>query len=462
MTHVTEVAGATERADRFAAAKAVADATLYEGYVLYPYRASAVKNQMRWQFGVLAPRAWAEADGSERWTSRTECLVVAGAAPRLTVRVRFLQILHRTIEAATEGGGFAPVTGLEVGTTRWVPWDEAVERVVDVAPVALAPVGDVGHRQPFTFEAGASFETIVTPDGDVAGRVVRRWETLTGTVLVDATAARGPLPLARVAVAVENDARWAGRGATRDEALARSLIGVHTLLGLDDGGFVSLLDPPEGTEEAAAECHNVGTFPVLVADPSGGPDVVLSSPITLYDHPEVAPESQGDLYDSTEIDEILALRVLTLTDDEKAEARGTDARSAAIVDRCDDMTEDGWAQLHGTMRDVRATERVEPSGGDAPWWDPAVDAEVDPWSDSIRIAGTLVAKGSAVVLRPNRRSDAQDLFLDGLSATVAGIFHDVDGTQQVAVTVDDDPATEALSWQGRYLFFFPDEIEPAS
>ncbi len=212
MTHATEVAGATERADRFAAAKAVADATLYEGYVLYPYRASAVKNQMRWQFGVLAPRAWAEADGSERWTSRTECLVVAGAALRLTVRVRFLQILHRTIEAATEGGGFAPVTGLEVGTTRWVPWDEAVERVVDVAPVALAPVGDVGHGQPFTVEAGASFETIVTPDGDVAGRVVRRWETLTGTVLVDATAARGPLPLARVAVVVENDARWAGRG----------------------------------------------------------------------------------------------------------------------------------------------------------------------------------------------------------------------------------------------------------
>ncbi len=66
------------------------------------------------------------------------------------------------------------------------------------------------------------------------------------------------------------------------------------------------------------------------------------------------------------------------------------------------------------------------------------------------------------MLRPNRRSDAQDLFLDGLSATVAGVFHDVDGTQQVAVTVDDDPATEALSWQGRYLFFFPDEIEPGS
>jgi len=43
---------------------------------------------------------------------------------------------------------------------------------------------------------------------------------------------------------------------------------------------------------------------------------------------------------------------------------------------------------------------------------------------------------------------------------VAGVFSDVDGDQHVAVTVDDDPATEELTWQGRYLFFHVDEIEP--
>jgi hypothetical protein len=52
------------------------------------------------------------------------------------------------------------------------------------------------------------------------------------------------------------------------------------------------------------------------------------------------------------------------------------------------------------------------------------------------------------------------LFLTGLDATVAAVFRDVDGNQHVAVTVDDDPATEALQWQGRYLYFFPDEVEP--
>ncbi len=80
---------------------------------------------------------------------------------------------------------------------------------------------------------------------------------------------------------------------------------------------------------------------------------MLSSPIILYDHPEVAPESQGDLFDATEIDEILALRVLTLTDDEKDEARRTDARAAAIVDRIDAMSPEVWARLHGAMRPLR-------------------------------------------------------------------------------------------------------------
>jgi hypothetical protein len=138
-----------------------------------------------------------------------------------------------------------------------------------------------------------------------------------------------------------------------------------------------------------------------------------------------------------------------------------------------------WARLHGAVRSLRpaggGTTDLEQSwdagpgvafdelGAEAssePWWDPAVDASVDPWSDSLTIAGVEVCKGSAVRLRPSHRSDAQDLFLHGLSATVAGVFKDVDGSEHVAVTVDSDPATEELMWQGRYLFFHPDEVEP--
>ena len=90
--------------DRFVAARAVADAVLYEGYVLYPYRASAPKNQIRWQWGVLFPRTFAEADGSERWRNRTECIVDPGSAPQLTVQVRGLHVQRRSIEAARGAG----------------------------------------------------------------------------------------------------------------------------------------------------------------------------------------------------------------------------------------------------------------------------------------------------------------------------------------------------------------------
>ena len=265
-------------------------------------------------------------------------------------------------------------------------------------------------------------------------------------------------------VRVDNTTSWSGPGRRRDEVMDRSLVAVHTLLAIDGGRFVSLLDPPEGAQSAANNCHNDGTFPVLV----GHDDIVLSSPIILYDHPEVAPESMGDLYDATEIDEILALRVLTLTEAEKSEARGTDPRAAAIIDRVDGFTTEMWGNLHGTVRPigprtVRSTgsEGASPKREQAiPWWDPAADAAADPWASSIVISGVEVRMGSRVHLRPSHRADAQDLFLHGLAATVAGIFTDVDGQAHVAVTVEDDPATEELSWQGRYLFFHPDEVYP--
>jgi hypothetical protein len=248
--------------------------------------------------------------------------------------------------------------------------------------------------------------------------------------------------------------------------MAHSLVAVHTMMAIDGGTFVSLLDPPESARSMAAECRSDGTFPVLIGDD----DVVLSSPIILYDHPEIAPESPGDLYDSTEIDEILALRVLTLTDEEKSEAKATDPRAAAIIDRCDDMPPEMWSRLHGALRSLEPVPGLEPMLASdegpnpepplVPWWDPEVDSAVDPWSDSVTVAGVEITKGAAVRLQPSRRSDAQDLFLKGQRATVAGVFQDVEGDFHVAVTVDDDPATEELSWQGRYLFFHPDEVEP--
>jgi hypothetical protein len=236
--------------------------------------------------------------------------------------------------------------------------------------------------------------------------------------------------------------------------MARSLVAVHTLLAAHDAAFVSLLDPPASAREAVAGCANDGTFPVLIGT-EGESQVVLSSPIILYDHPAVAPESAGDFCDATEIDEILALRVLTLTEEEKAEARGTDRRAAAIVDRCDEMPPEVWERLHGAVRSIspaagpHEAEPPQGSGPVLPWWEPAVDASVDPWTDTTWVGGVEVGKGTPVRLNPSRRADAHDLFLAGRTAKVAGVFKDVDGAEHLAVTLDDDPAAELFEWQGR-------------
>ena len=199
--------------------------------------------------------------------------------------------------------------------------------------------------------------------------------------------------------------------------------------------------------------------------------MVLSSPIILYDYPASRPRARATLYDSTEIDEILALRVLTLTDEEKAEARGNDLRAAAIVDRCDAMDPAAFAQLHGTMREYsfgqglsgrpESGESGVPDADDAPpWWDPGSTAPLIPTSTRCGSTAWTYARARRYDCIRADATDAHDMFLAGLTATVAAVSHDVDGNDHVAVTLDDDPASEMFEWQKRYLYFAPDELEP--
>jgi hypothetical protein len=440
----------------FDRARKVADAVLYEGYVLYPYRASAAKNQIRWQFGVVAPKGFCDVDPGEKSSMQTEVLV-EGARPVVDLKLRFLRVQSRLIEDPSG----APLASLEVDGRLWTSWDEAVEEELDVEAVGL------GERVvPFELPANEESE----PLGD-AGRVVRRRAAVSGRLRLSAERVEGPYPLVRFRVVVENETPWTQVGASRDDVVRKSLVAVHTLMAAHHGQFVSMIDPPEFAAGAVASCVNVGTWPVMVGD-EGDRDVMLSSPITLYDYPEVAPESDGDMFDSTEIDEILALRVLTLTDAEKREARGTDDRAAAIIDRIDAMPPEMFDKLHGAIRYLRGTKTGSNAGGSGaehpatrdeeqvvPWWDPGADASVDPFQDTILVGATSVGRGSRVRLQPLGRADAHDMFLVGKMATVEGVFFDVDGETQLAVTLDDDPGADLARTHGRYLYFRPDELD---
>lgn len=424
-------------------ARAVADAVLYEGYLLYPYRGTSSKNQSRWQFGVLGPPGALEAGVGEDDTLAAQFLV--DGARELHLVVRFLQLQHRRAEREVAPGEYRPVDELTTAGGSWLTWDEAVECERSFGPVAL----DGG---PWTLSVTADAATdIELLDG---GRLVRQRREVRG-VLTVASEADGDL--CRVSVRVSN----AGDGAAdRNDAIARSMIGTHLIAELERGQFVSLLEPPPGAAGAVSRCGQHRCFPVL-AGPPGARDTLLISPIILYDHPEVAEQSDTALYDCTEIDEILTLRVMTMTDEEKAQARATDPRAARIIDQCDTMSPEAMARLHGVLRDPHAVCGLVPEVPDGvDWWDPLADTAVRPEIDAVLVNGTRVARGSHVRLRPRRNADAQDIFVAGKTARVTSVHSDVEGNTHVAVVVDDDPAADLHDWYGRYLYFSPDEIEP--
>jgi len=325
--------------------RAIADAVLYEGYMLWPYRRSALKNAQRWTFGCVLPRAHCEARAArdDAWTMQTQCLVEGPAHARLAATVRFLHVVRRQARDAFD----RPVDAVEHDGVRHVTWDEAVEREVRPAAATLARLTHARERAPFAVAPGAAREPL--PGG---GAFERRWEPL--DVRVDVRAERRGARLHRVTVRIENRTAW--HGGPRAAALRRALCSTHTVLRVEGGAFASLTDPPAALAAEAAACDNVGTWPVLVGEP-GARGTLLSSPIVLSDHPQVAPESPGDFFDGGEIDQLLVLNILGLTDAEKAEMRAADARTRALLERVEGLAPEQLMALNG--RTVQAAREAQ-------------------------------------------------------------------------------------------------------
>jgi hydrogenase maturation protease len=344
----------------------IAEAVLYEGYMLYPYRASAIKNQQRWNFGVLCPRSYSESqNGSEAWAMQTECLLQGDSSVRVDVKIRFLQIINRSVGRLThplrelpEGAEpeFEVVDRLEVSDQTFVPWQEAVEREAVVPPLHAA----AAFHQPLLFEfpAGRELEPLRDEGDLISGVIIREWETLSGSVEISSRQCVDSV--IKVTVRIHNLTSYTpSQGQSRADALMYSLVSAHTILALEGGQFISMLDPPEALRSLADECKNLGAWPVLVGD-EGDRDTMLSSPIILYDYPQIAPESPGGLFDGTEIDEILSLRILTMTEEEKREMRQSDQRARQILERTESMPPEQFMKLHGALRGLRPSAKEAP------------------------------------------------------------------------------------------------------
>lgn len=330
----------------------IATAVLYEGYMLYPYRATAVKNQQRWNFGVLQPPLFTGANpGTETSTMQTQCLVVGDEATELEVRVKFLHLLDRKIGKVNNGrvDDYELVQSLEVDDRLFQSWQEAVEREVVVPGIKVRELELGAKTQHFFFEAQRATEPICSSAGAVAGVLIREMETVNGSVEV--SAARLTDEVTRITILITNATNLGGT-LSRERALLRATVSTHTILGVTGGEFVSQLDPPEKFRSAASSCNNIATWPVLVGT-EPAKDMMLSSPIILYDYPQIAPESAGNLFDGTEIDEILTLRIMTLTDEEKREMRAVDERARQILERTETLPVEQFMKMHGAVRGMK-------------------------------------------------------------------------------------------------------------
>ncbi len=441
-------------------------AVLYEGYILYPYRASACKNRQRFTFGRVYPGAFSEArGGAEPSTMHSECLVRPAADNwSVEVELRFLHPMARNVgllagipmqwsdDLVPE---FAIVPELTVDDCLYQTWLEAVEQRVSTTATTSG-------RVEFACPSVREFEPIRNRRGEVIAVLERQRAALHG--VVETSTERIPdSDLVRIRVVVGNrselPAEAAAASSTEDDGvLLRTFASTHLVWRARGAAFVSLTNPPPEAATAAGTCRNRGAWPVLVGAADGPHDLLLSSPIVLPDFPEVAGKSAGDLFDATEIDEILSLRILTMTDAEKHEMRHVDARARRLLERTEELTPHDFARMHGVMRrPTIPADRVEP--GDRFPGLPE-DFHLRPASAALP-DGTTIRAGDHVRIRPKVRADAMDLVLANREAIVDALEADAEGRVHAALVLPDDPGLDLgmLRQPGHRFFYTIDQLE---
>ncbi len=253
----------------------VVNAVLYEGYILYPYRATAKKNRQRFTFGRVYPESYSVAQkGLEPCSMQTQFLIEGRPHAHLNVTIRFLHPMARDVGALAaplrkmpapdNPDFFHIVPELEVGGMLYMSW-QAVERPFPLPALSLAEICDVPNSTfPFSSPYRA-IEPIHDKRKHIAGVIVRRQEAVEGIVELSGESVDDNV--FRVTVRIVN--RTPVPTEDLDDAteiVMRTFASTHTILHTPDAQFISLIDPPAAYAAAAAACRNLGAWPVLVGD----------------------------------------------------------------------------------------------------------------------------------------------------------------------------------------------------
>ena len=292
-------------ADQYARARRASESGLYDGYLLRPASRRGARNHQPQRVGVLAPRNWAEQnlaldtgiDGTaESWFARTEVVAECPPGVLLTVRLRFLQPQRRSVERYVAGIGFVPAARLDVDGWHVTNAEEAIPHERD-ATVAVAALLCGPVEVSFDAVGSTELETVRDSSGAVRGRIRRSCRPVQVRLHVGASDAGLVVSMVRLRVVIENVTEHVPAEAPAVIAAQHSLVATHCFLGLTDGGFVSLLDPPMWAVEATSRCTNIHAFPVLAGE-GGRDDLMLSAPVMLVDYPRAEPRTLGDELDA--------------------------------------------------------------------------------------------------------------------------------------------------------------------
>ncbi|KAA9038578.1 hypothetical protein FW778_13550 [Ginsengibacter hankyongi] len=331
---------------------------LYEGYSLYPYYRSAVKNQKPIPFGVIFPKDYNAYHEHSHSKMQSQSIITGDNDLTVSVTVRFLHLrkteLFQKANNEKDNEDYIPVSNLDINGKFYNSGWQTVERKITTGDIGLTQLAKGGISIPIEFDNMNEGELILNEKNVVVAKSVSSISEITGSILISAESIIESTDSFRITVVVTNTTGLENANTiSRDEAIMQSFLSTHIILQTLQGEFISQQDTPVKWTTATAGCTNINTWPIVI-DKSN--TTLLSSPIILYDHPEINPQSSGDLFDSTEIEEALLLHVNLLTEEDRNRIGTEDEKMNAMLKKVNGLTPEDLHQYHSMLKENKASQ----------------------------------------------------------------------------------------------------------